>query len=131
MLLGPGRWGTSSPELGIPARFAQISYVKALCETSFETGSLMPELSFGSHFFQDLVESNIFYGAIFEKDCIQGKKGFYQPQLFDGLPNLYGEIQGAPESYKNIIRVLDTSRMNIRLVANSTSDETICYSEEI
>ncbi len=129
MLLGPGRWGTSSPELGIPARFAQISNVKALCETSFETGALMPELSFGSHFFQDLVESNIFYGAIFEKDCIQGRKSFFQPGLFRGLPNLYSSIPGTSETYGDIISVYNTGDMNVRLVANSTSDETICYAE--
>ncbi len=129
MLLGPGRWGTSSPELGIPTRFAQISNVKAIFETSFETESLMPELSFGSHFFQDLVESNIFYGAIFEKDCIQGKRSLYRPEIFDGMPNLYESIPGVGEDYKSIIQVFDTSEVNIRLAANSTSDETMCYLE--
>lgn len=66
MLSGPGRWGTSSPELGVPVRFAEISEISVLCEVSYEGAGYMPELSFGSHFFQDLVEAEIFYCAIFE-----------------------------------------------------------------
>jgi hypothetical protein len=130
MLIGPGRWGTSSPELGVTARFAQLSNVNVLCESSFESEDLMPELSFGSHFFQDLVESDIFYGAIFEKDCVQGKKSIYQLDLLSGLRELYHSIPNSLESYKDIIRVYDASPIKLTLLSNSTSDETVCYAEE-
>ncbi|RMJ02723.1 phosphoenolpyruvate synthase [Marinobacter litoralis] len=65
MLVGPGRWGTSSPELGVPARFSDIAGVAALIEVSENAGDMVPDLSYGSHFFQDLVESGIAYGALF------------------------------------------------------------------
>ena len=130
ILIGPGRWGTSSPELGITARFAQLSNVSALCESSFESEDLMPELSFGSHFFQDLVESNIFYGAIFEKDCVQGKRSVYQPELFNGLPEIYMKLPNALDAYKDLIRVYDASSIKLTLMSNSTSDDTICYAED-
>lgn len=131
MLLGPGRWGTSSPELGVTTRFSQICNVAALCETSFETEGLMPELSFGSHFFQDLVESNIFYGAIFEEECMQGKKSVYHPELLKDLPDLYPEIPNTLESYGSVIKLYDASRVNLQLLSNSTSDQTICYVNRI
>lgn len=83
MLIGPGRWGTSSAELGIPVKFAQISNACVICELSFENSGFMPELSFGSHYFHDLVENDIFYGAIFEKDCSQGYKSIYRPELLE------------------------------------------------
>ncbi len=51
MLLGPGRWGTSTPSLGVPVSFADINHMKVIGEIEFEEGGLMPELSFGSHFF--------------------------------------------------------------------------------
>ncbi|MCK4502659.1 MAG: phosphoenolpyruvate synthase, partial [Desulfuromonadales bacterium] len=71
MLLGPGRWGTTTPSLGVPISFSEINNITVLVEVAFTSGDLMPELSFGSHFFQDLVEADIFYLALFpdNKDC--------------------------------------------------------------
>lgn len=65
LLTVPGRIGTSSPELGVPVTFADISGFCSICEVSEKRAGYMPELSFGSHMFQDLVEADIFYGAIF------------------------------------------------------------------
>jgi len=72
MLIGPGRWGTTTPSLGVPVHFAELCNMSVICEVSSAKAGLMPELSYGSHFFQDLVESGIFYVAIFEgqKDVI-------------------------------------------------------------
>ncbi len=61
---GPGRWGTSTPRLGVPVRFAEINAMTAIAEVAFSAGGLQPELSFGTHFFQDLVETGIFYVAL-------------------------------------------------------------------
>ncbi|HET8849723.1 MAG TPA: PEP/pyruvate-binding domain-containing protein [Marinobacter sp.] len=65
LLIGPGRWGTSSPELGVPVRFADIAGVSALVEVAEAAGEMVPDLSYGSHFFQDLVETGIAYAALF------------------------------------------------------------------
>ena len=60
ILIGPGRWGTAMPSLGIPVSFSEINNVTVLVEVAYEGGNLMPDLSFGTHFFQDLVEGDIF-----------------------------------------------------------------------
>ena len=60
MLLAPGRIGTKSPELGLTVSFAEISNINVVCEVSYKEAGYLPELSFGTHFFQDLVESGIF-----------------------------------------------------------------------
>jgi hypothetical protein len=65
-LIGPGRWGTTTPSLGVPVHFSELCNMTALCEVSYSQGGLVPELSFGSHFFQDIVESGVFYAAIFD-----------------------------------------------------------------
>jgi len=65
MLMGPGRWGTSTPSLGVPVRFSEINQMAALCEISYPGGNLMPELSYGSHFFMDLIEGQTYYIALF------------------------------------------------------------------
>jgi pyruvate, water dikinase len=67
MLVSPGRIGTSSPELGVPVSFAEIDHFKIICELAYDEAGYRPELSFGSHFFQDLVETDIYYAAIPEK----------------------------------------------------------------
>lgn len=77
MLIVPGRIGTSSPELGVPVVYADISRFSAICEVSYSKAGYMPELSYGSHMFQDLVEAHIFYGAIFEDE----RTKYYQPEL--------------------------------------------------
>ena len=65
VLIVPGRIGTSSPELGVPAAFADISEFEVICEVEDKTVGYNPELSYGSHIFQDLVEAEILYTAVF------------------------------------------------------------------
>ncbi|NLT29701.1 MAG: pyruvate kinase, partial [Propionibacterium sp.] len=67
MLVGPGRWGTSTQSLGIPVRFTEVNHAGVLCEITYSAGGFLPELSYGSHFFQDLVESGCFYLAVFDE----------------------------------------------------------------
>ena len=61
MLIGPGRWGTSTPSLGVPVSFSEIHGVSVLCEIDAMHEGLVPDLSLGTHFFNDLVEENILY----------------------------------------------------------------------
>ena len=77
VLMVPGRVGTSSPELGVPASFADISAFSAICEIAESSIGYNPELSYGSHIFQDLVEMNILYAAVFEGATTL----CYKPQL--------------------------------------------------
>ena len=65
MLIGPGRWGTSSPSLGIPVRFTEISHAAAVCEVVAMHERLIPDVSLGTHFFNDLVEHDMLYVAYF------------------------------------------------------------------
>ncbi len=88
LLLAPGRLGTSSPELGVPCSFADISGFAGVCEVSDARAGYMPELSYGSHMFQDLVEANIFYCAIWnDKRTLK-----YNPALLSELPDKFMEI---------------------------------------
>ncbi len=62
LLLGPGRWGSSDPWLGIPVTWEQISNAKSIIEIGID--SLNPDPSFGSHFFQNLTSLRIGYFTI-------------------------------------------------------------------
>ena len=65
MLMVPGRIGTSSPELGVPTAFSDISSFEVICEMAESRAGYNPELSYGSHIFQDLAEAQILYTAVF------------------------------------------------------------------
>ena len=60
ILMGPGRWGSNNLELGVRVSYADIYNCRALVEIGVAQGGVAPELSYGTHFFQDLVESNIY-----------------------------------------------------------------------
>jgi hypothetical protein len=64
LLLGPGRWGSSNVQLGVPVSYADIYNARALVEVAVGSDSLAPDPSYGTHFFQDLVESQIYSLAV-------------------------------------------------------------------
>jgi hypothetical protein len=125
MLLVPGRLGTTSPELGVPVRFAEISNMSIACEVAYEGAGYLPELSFGSHFFQDLVETDIFYASIFEN---KNTTVYYNPDFLDGCENiarrLYGDAE--TEDLSDIVRVYDVSDMGLAIATDITTGETLC-----
>ena len=104
MLIVPGRIGTSSPELGVPTAFSDISSFEVICETEEESAGYNPELSYGSHIFQDLVEAEILYTAVFRNE----KTLHFSPGLLSSCRNIIGEF--ADDSImRDIIGVYDVS----------------------
>ena len=89
--IGPGRWGTSNPDLGVRIGYADIYNTRALVEVTGAGIGLAPEASFGTHFFQDLVESNIYPLAIYmeDDDVIFNRDFFYKTpnRLLQVLPD--------------------------------------------
>ncbi len=65
ILMGPGRWGSKDPRMGIKVGYSVISHSQMLIEIGRPNQGFMLEASFGSHFFQDLIESNIQYLALY------------------------------------------------------------------
>ena len=61
ILIGPGRWGSNDINLGVQVRYADINHSRMLIEVARQLGGFVPEVSFGTHFFQDLVEAGIHY----------------------------------------------------------------------
>jgi hypothetical protein len=88
--VGPGRWGTRNLDLGVYIGYSDIYNTSALIEVTGQEIGLTPEPSFGTHFFQDLVEANIFPLAIDldDEDVIFNHEFFYDTpnQLADFIP---------------------------------------------
>ena len=123
LLMTPGRLGTSSPELGVPAVFSDISEYASICEVSDSRAGYNPELSYGSHFFQDLVEAGILYNAIFENE----KTIVFNPELLKDCDNLLCDYDPKFEELKDIVRVYDVSEMDFRLCNDMKKERVLCF----
>ena len=125
LLMGPGRWGTTTPSLGVPVKFAEINNVAALCEIAFSAGNLMPELSFGTHFFQDLVETNIFYLALFPEK----KEVLFNDKYLKCFENLFIKLIPECARYDEVIGVYEVGAKNLRIMSDVISQKVVCFSE--
>ena len=120
MLLVPGRIGTSSPELGVPTAFSDISGFDAVCEIAENRAGYNPELSYGSHIFQDLVEAQILYTAVFPGE----RTICFRPELLRQVPNRIGEIPGGAEK-QEVICLADVSALDCRLYHDLTNEHIL------
>ena len=68
ILIGPGRWGSSDTMQGVPVSYADIFNTRALIEVASSKSGFSAEPSYGTHFFQDLVESQIYPLAVYPEE---------------------------------------------------------------
>lgn len=121
LLMGPGRWGTSTPRLGVPVRFAEINAMTAIAEVAFPAGGLHPELSFGTHFFQDLVETGIFYLALYP-----GRAGCrVHTEILTRSENLLARWLPHDARFSDAIGVFDLQQ-RFQLMADIVTQRVVC-----
>ena len=88
LLMGPGRWGSQDSRLGVRVGWSDICHASVLVEIARRQGGYVPEISFGSHFFQDLVESEIQYLALYPDDPGE----VYSEAFFNRATNRLGDL---------------------------------------
>lgn len=120
LLMVPGRIGTSSPELGVPTTFSDISGFSAVCEIAESKAGYNPELSYGSHIFQDLVEAQILYMAVFSGN----QTLHFNPELLETAPDRIADIPEG-EKWRGVIRLTDVSDRNCVLYHNLREEHVL------
>lgn len=123
MLLVPGRIGTSSPELGVSVTYADINQFMAICEVAYSKAGYQPDLSYGSHMFQDLVEADIYYGAISENSYT--KK--YEPELLLGRSEILKNLWPEETELAEIVKVYDVSYDYAGLMLDAREGRAVCW----
>jgi hypothetical protein len=103
ILMGPGRWGSNNPELGIGVKYSDINRTSMLIELGFKSGGSAPELSYGTHFFQDLVEADIIPLPLFPEQ----EGHFLNLEMIDKATNSLPEIHNFQAEYRDVIKVID------------------------
>jgi len=101
-LMGPGRWGSNDINLGVKVTYADINKAKLLMEIAFAREGYRPEVSYGTHFFQDLVEADIVIVPLFPDD----PGSILNESFLLNSPNMLTEITPEAEKYRDVIRVI-------------------------
>lgn len=126
ILLGPGRWGSRGDvRLGVSVTYADISNTAMLIEIARRKGEYVPDLSFGTHFFQDLVESRIRYLPLYPDD-----RGIvFNERFLRAAPNLLKNMLPEFSHLDGVLRVIDvpaaTDGRVLRVLLNADLDEAL------
>jgi hypothetical protein len=126
VLIGPGRWGSRGDiKLGVHVTYSDINNTAMLMEVARKKGNYVPELSFGTHFFQDLVESDIRYLPLYpdEPDII------FQEPFFTRSANILADLLPEYAHLADTLKVIDVSRECaggvLRVLMNADLDEAV------
>ncbi|MBN1491949.1 MAG: PEP/pyruvate-binding domain-containing protein [Phycisphaerae bacterium] len=130
MLLGPGRWGTTMPSLGVPVSFTEINLASVLCEIVAMHEDLVPDVSLGTHFFNELVEADMLYLALFP-----GHEGnVLNEALLEALPNRLEQVLPSAAGRGEIVHVIDADDLPAHsafmLHADNRQQTVVCYLKE-
>ena len=128
ILMGPGRWGSKGDiKLGVPVRYGDINNTAMILEIAKEKGGYIPELSFGTHFFQDLVESNIRYLPLYPD---QGEDLFNEKLLLESN-NKLTDVLPSYKNFEDVVRVVKVSEIipggTLAVVMDGEANEALAY----
>lgn len=131
ILIGPGRWGSRGDiQLGVRVTYSDICNCAALIEVARENSSYVPELSFGTHFFQDLVEGDIAYLPLYPDSY----GAVFRESFFLDSPNLLPELLPQYAHLAGALKVIDVpavkNGMGLALYMNSDREEAAAFFAE-
>jgi hypothetical protein len=107
MLMGPGRWGSRGDiKLGVNVTYSDINNTSVLSEIARQKGRYSPDLSFGTHFFQDLVESGIRYVPLYPDK----PENTFNELFLKRSPNLLEQLLPEFADLKNVVHVIDVAQ---------------------
>lgn len=128
ILIGPGRWGSRGDiKLGVPVTYSDINNSAMLIEVARQKGNYLPDLSFGTHFFQDLVEASIRYLPLYPDDS----KSAFNESFLKRTPSVLEELLPEFASLAGTLRVIDVPRETngqiLRVLMNAELDHAVAF----
>ncbi len=127
ILVGPGRWGSSNIDLGVRVAYADIYNASMLIEVAFAGASGIPEVSYGTHFFQDLVEARIYPLSLYpdERDTV------FRREFFEETRNVLPELLPEFAEYSRYVRVIDVREASggrlLEVIMDSEEERAVGY----
>ncbi len=126
ILVGPGRWGSRGDiKLGVSVTFSDINNTAMLVEVADSSGEFAPELSFGTHFFLDLVESVIRYLPLYPEDASSRFNERFLTESTNILPDLLPEFAHLAEVVRVIDMAASTGGRVLQVYMNADEEEAV------
>jgi len=131
ILMGPGRWGSRGDiRLGVRVGYSDINNSAMLVEIARKVGNYVPDLSFGTHFFQDLVEAKIRYLALYPDE----EGIIFATDFFKASPNSLEDLLPEYKYLSNVIKVIDipalTNGCELNIVMDAEGEIALGYLAE-
>lgn len=128
ILMGPGRWGSRGDiKLGVNVSYSDINNTSVLIEIAKKKGNYVPDLSFGTHFFQDLVEASIKYIPLYPDD----ENIVFNEIFLKHSTNILKELLPEYEHLSDTIKVIDIKKRCegkiLKILLNADLDEALAY----
>jgi hypothetical protein len=125
--MGPGRWGSTDLDLGVKVTYTDIYNASVLVEIAADSGGGAPEASYGTHFFQDLVEAQIYPLALYPGDS----DTVFDWSFLEQSPNVLETLLPADAQYADYVRVIDVPAVSggrfLEIVMNGEQEEALGY----
>lgn len=131
ILMGPGRWGSRGDiKLGVNVTYSDINNTSMLIEIAKQVGNYIPDLSFGTHFFQDLVESSIRYLPLYPDD----ENIIFNEVFFRKSDNMLEYLAPEFKHLEDTVKVIDVSNSSdgdvLRVLINAELEEAVAFLNE-
>lgn len=129
ILMGPGRWGSVNLDLGVHVTYGDIFNTKVLIEIAIAHDGHIPELSYGTHFFQDLVEAGIHSLALHLGG--DSREASFKWGFFSDTTNHLAEVLPEDAALDRYLKVIDLERLpgspRLNVLMNGANEEAIGY----
>jgi len=127
LMMGPGRWGSNNIDLGVNVGYADIDNASVLVEIAREEAGHVPEVSYGTHFFQDLVENRIIYLPVYPDD----PQAEFNGRFLERSPNILTELLPDASEFEDFLHLIDipasTQGQFVQVVADPQVQKAVCY----
>lgn len=128
ILIGPGRWGSRGDiKLGVPVTYSDINNTAVLVEVARQRGNYLPDLSFGTHFFQDLVEASIRYLPLYPDDSATAFNEIFLRRSHNVLKDLLPEFAHLEDTLRVIDVPLETGGLTMCVLMNADLDQAVAF----
>jgi pyruvate,water dikinase len=129
VMIGPGRWGSTNIDLGVSVGYADIDNAAVLVEVAREQAGQLPELSYGTHFFQDLVEAGVIFLAIYPDD----PESEFNARFFENAANALDELLPEAAMLEGVVTLIDVPAVangaRAHVIADSERATAVCFLE--
>lgn len=127
ILIGPGRWGSNDMRLGVPVSYSDINKSKMLIEVAREKDGYVPEVSYGTHFFQDLVEADILYLPLYPDD----RRNRFNGTFLNGAANCLARLLPKDAEMEKVVRAIHVPTAGggrcLQVVMNGEEGRALAY----